>query len=415
MGKRHTSNGFKTDEQGAVIKRGKGLIKTALVYPNTYKAGMSSLGYQTLYKLLNDLENVACQRVFLPEKGSRKTVGVSSIETGLALNKFDIILFSISFENDFLHLVQLLVGTGIPLRSSDRNHIHPLVIAGGVACFLNPEPIAPFMDCFLLGEAEMLIKPFFALYEEDPSREKLLNIIEEKVGGAYVPFMHRPVFIDSAPGPALKNTVKIQYLQNLEKIHTTTQILTSHTAFKNTFLIETLKGCPHGCRFCSAGFIYRPPRIYPVQNILSAIDKAKDLSKKIGFVSSAIADHPDISKICQYGQKNGLKISFSSLRADALTDDLIQALKTAKVKTATIAPEAGTMRMRNIINKKITKAQILSATQRLVSNGIINLRLYFMIGLPFEKEDDVQGIVALTKEIKATFLAAAKKQKKIGT
>jgi radical SAM superfamily enzyme YgiQ (UPF0313 family) len=207
----------------------------------------------------------------------------------------------------------------------------------------------------------------------------------------------------------------VQYLDNLDTVTTATTILTTGTAFKDTFLIETLKGCPHGCRFCSAGFIYRPPRIYPAQNIYAAMDNALNKTNKIGLVSSAIADHPGITDICNYGLKHDFNLSFSSLRADKLADELICALATSKVKTATIAPEAGSARMRNIINKNIEERDILSATLRLVTAGIMNLRLYFMIGLPFEQDKDVHAIVALTKKIKTVFLEASKKKRKIGT
>ena len=392
-------------EQGAIIKKTKGLIKAALVYPNTYKAGMSSLGFQTVYRIANQIDNVACERIFLPEP-KQKPQRLKSLETGLNLDQFDTILFSISFENDFIHLVQLLVEAGIPLRSSDRNHTHPLVVAGGVACFLNPEPIAPFMDCFLLGEAEVFLESFFNKISMHTSRKDILQTLEKDIPGAYVPNLHK------------KNKsfqIKVQYLKTLDTIKTFTSILTSDTAFKDTFLIEILKGCPHGCRFCSAGFIYRPPRIYPEQNILKAIDTAIDKTNKIGLVSSAIADHPKLAQICTYGLRQNFKLSFSSLRADKLTDDLIQVLSNSNVKTATIAPEAGSNRMRRIINKKINEQDILSATKRLVSAGILNLKLYFMIGLPFEKESDIHEIVVLTKKIKSEFLSASKKQKKIGT
>lgn len=166
-------------ETGAIIKKGKGLIKTALVYPNTYKAGMSSLGFQTVYKLANKIEFVSCQRVFWSRQ-KKDTKCPESIETGLRLDLFDIIMFSISFENDFLNLVQLLTRTGTPLRSSDRNHIHPLVVAGGVACFLNPEPIAPFIDCFLLGEAENLLEPFFNEFLKKADKKSFLKTLEKK-------------------------------------------------------------------------------------------------------------------------------------------------------------------------------------------------------------------------------------------
>jgi len=353
-------------EQGAIVKKGKGLIKTALVYPNTYKAGMSSLGFQTVYRIANQIDHVACERVFWLDP-KQKRQGLKSLETGLSLDQFDIILFSISFENDFTHLIQLLGEAGIPLRSPDRNHIHPLVVAGGVACFLNPEPIAPFTDCFLLGEAECLLEKFFSAVSKKPDRKSFLQTLEKKIPGAYVPSLHT----DKTPFQ-----IKVQYLENLDTVTTSTCILTSKTAFKDTFLIETLKGCPHGCRFCSAGFIYRPPRIYPAENIYAAMDTAFGKTDKIGLVSSAIADHPEMTSICNYGLKHNFKLSFSSIRADKLTDELIGALSNSKVKTATIAPEAGSERMRNIINKKIEETDILLATQRLVNAGIIHRHHY---------------------------------------
>ena len=350
-------------EQGAIVKPGRGLTRVALVYPNTYKAGMSSLGFQTVYRLANQDERIACERVFLPD-GRDWHGPVKSLETGLPLNRFDIILFSISFENDFLHLAQLLSTTGLPLRSSDRHHIHPLVAAGGVACFLNPEPIAPFMDLFLLGEAECLLPPFFDLFLGATDKAAVLDTIESSLAGTYVPANHSPILYpfpeppQPDPGPGAtgrEKRIKVQYLKELSRVSTTTAIMTSGTAFKDTFLIETLKGCPHGCRFCTAGFIYRPPRTYPLDTLISAMDEAATKTDRVGLVSSAVLDHPQIAEICQYGQKKGMRLSFSSLRADKLDDQFIGFLADSKVKTATIAPEAGSERMRKIINKKLDK------------------------------------------------------------
>ncbi len=423
--RRFKPRGGKREETGAIVKQDKSLIKAALVYPNTYQAGMSSLGFQTVYRLINALDTVACQRVFLPEK-ARTPAQARSEEAGLTLDQFDIILFSISFENDVIHLVHLLREAGIPSRSSDRNTIHPLVIAGGVACFLNPEPIADLIDCFLLGEAEMLIKPFFDLYTALPSRQHLLAQIESRLEGAYVPARHTPVLWKPAPAvsptatphrpsESAQSPIRVRHVPDLSTISTATQVVTRDTAFKQSILIETGRGCPHGCRFCSAGYIYRPPRMYPASTITKAMDQAKDLTSKVGLVSSAVSNHPDINQICTYGIEQDLNLSFSSLRADALTDELIKSVAGSSVKTATIAPEAGSQHMRDIINKKLDQESILSCVDRFVSAGIPNLRLYFMVGLPHETLEDVDAIADLTLEIKERFLESARKMKRIGT
>ena len=418
MAKRRKPVETKREETGAVIKRGRHLIKVALVYPNTYQAGMSSLGYQTVYHLANQVDTVACERVFLPDPKSRDRE-IKSQETGLRLNQFDLILFSISFENDFFNLVRILTDAGIPLRSSKRNHNHhPLVVAGGVACFLNPEPLAPFMDLFLLGEAEPFLADFFKLFA-DTDRATLLQTVESELPGAYVPATREPILYPRegetpAPKPA-QPPVQVQYLEHLEETLTCSRILASQAAFKDTFLIETLKGCPHGCRFCTAGFIYRPPRIYPVETILSAMDEAAAQTHKVGLVSSAVLDHPEIHTICSHGRDLGLTLSFSSLRAAKLDEKILDLMAQGNVKTATIAPEAGSDRMRRIINKKLVREDILAAARKLVDNGIINLKLYFMVGLPFEQREDVQAIVDLAQDIKAVFLEASRAKKKIGT
>ncbi|MBF0258461.1 MAG: radical SAM protein [Desulfamplus sp.] len=456
---------IKRHEQGAVLKRQKGLVNIGLVYPNTYHTGMSNLGFQSVYGLLNDNENVSCHRFFLPDRADAKQSGtetrqrknssdgnktirdslasfqkrsltsskkdcmgsseeLTSIETQMPLSCCDVIAFSVSFENDYINIVSILKNAGIPPRTSDRKSSHPFIIAGGVACFLNPEPIAPFIDCFLLGESEEMIPAFLDTFLSFSGtyHEQIKKQLAMSVQGAYVPEFYLPSYdkngnlSDIVPlHSEIPAKIKVQHLSNLDTIATTTKILTNDTAFNNTFLIETGRGCHHGCRFCSAGFIYRPPRFYPDNGIIRAMDKAKELTDKIGLVSATVSDHPGINQICARGIADNLHISFSSLRLDALTDETVETLVKSSVKTATVAPEAGSQRMREIINKKINESQILSAVERLVTHGIMNLKLYFMVGLPFEDQDDVMQIVYLTKKIKNVFLEASRINKKMGT
>jgi radical SAM superfamily enzyme YgiQ (UPF0313 family) len=408
-------------EKGQELRGARGGIKTALVYPNTYRAGMSSLGFQKVFQLFNAHDSIACERVFLPEKSSPQAQA-RSCETGRELGGFDIIAFSISFENDYANLVTLLKTAGIPPLQSRRNENHPLVMAGGVACFLNPEPLAPFMDCFLLGEIENTLHLFLNLIQDFPLKQHLNHELALKIPGLYIPSLYTSVYDDNnffaghgKQHPKTPDTVQVQHIAHLENHQTVTGIISSDTAFKNTCLIETGRGCHHGCRFCSAGFIYRPPRVYPKEVITRAMDQASQLTNRIGLVSAAVSDHPQINDICSWGIEKSLNISFSSLRLDALTHELVNTLAASGVKTATIAPEAGTQRMRNIINKKITRSEILSAVKTLVQGGIFNLKLYFMVGLPFETDEDVDGIISLTLEIREIFLGESKKKKKIGT
>ena len=278
------------------------------------------------------------------------------------------------------------------------------------------------MDIFLIGEAEFLIKEFFDLYDPLTDKNELKHIMAREVTGVYVPSLYKPSYTEDGKFAAVTPVfddipprIRLRNLNDLSSVKTTTVIVTPRTVFKDIFLIETGRGCPHGCRFCSAGFIYRPPRFYPEKNVIKAMDRAYKITKRIGLVSAAVSDHPGINTICTSGIEKGFTISFSSLRVDALTDDLIQSLVASGVKTATIAPEAGSGKMRKVINKKIEEKDILSAAKRLVDAGIMNLKLYFMVGLPFEEDEDAEAIVKLTEKIMEKFLAASREKKKIGT
>jgi len=381
---------------------------------------MSNLGFQTVYGLFNAQPDVVCERVFLAEGHDGRSQPTVALESGRPLLDFDIIAFSLSFENDYANTLTILEEAGIPARACDRSDTLPLVIAGGVACQLDPEPLAPFMDCFLIGEAEILIPTLLEHFDPGQARQAQLRRWARNVAGAYVPVFYHPTYTSDGllatfdPIEDVPSRINRVYLHDLSQSATTTRVLTPETVFGRTFLIEVSRGCPHGCRFCSAGYVYRPYRCRPIGLLEECLASARLRTEKIGLVGAAVSDFPDIDVLCRQALGEKTRMSFSSLRADGLTPDMVSVLRKSGAKTATIAPDAGSQRMREVINKGIDEADILNATEVLVGSGILNLRLYFMVGLPTETTDDVDAIVALCRRIKHRFLASSRRQGKMG-
>ncbi len=404
------------------IKTGKysrksNAFRVALGFPNSYEVGMSNLGFQTIYRLLNQMDQVVCERFFLfdfPPYGGTRT-----LESNRNIKDFDLVAFSIPFELDYPNVLELLKSSRISLLSSARKAKSPLLVAGGVAPTLNPEILAPFFDCLFMGEAEEAILEFVEqcqnLMAERKSKEEILLQLSG-IKGLYVPQFYNVSYHDN--GCIQKINIRSGVPQmverrkmKLEEIETFSPVISPYAHFRNSLLVETGRGCVWGCRFCAAGHINQPCRLYKKESILSQVEKYAQGSTHIGLVGAVISDHPDLEDICQILHRDGFEIGTSSLRLDMLSPKLLKILVDSGLKTLTLAPEVGTDRMWKIIKKNINKDAVLKSAEIAKDALIQHLKLYFIIGLPYEEEEDIDGIVDLIHEVYEIFMPGSKRIK----
>ncbi len=404
-------------------KSWKGKVSIALIYPNRPSVGMANLGFQTLYQRLSDRSDVACERVFLesPENGAGGAPPPRR-RPHTSLSAFDILAFSIPFENDFINILTVLSRSGIPLEASKRTPEHPLVITGGMTTFINPEPIASFIDAFLIGEGETLINSFLDAYmaHADTIRRRNLTPLT-KVGGVYVPRFYevthdplRGVIVDRQAEPPAPTVVRKQVEKELDHFMTFYPFPEGASEFADMAVIEINRGCPRGCRFCAAGYLCLPFRNRSLNALLTFLKETSPAQKTIGLLGTGVSDHPDLLPLCREIVDMGYRLSFSSLRIDRITEALGDILKESGQKTVTMAPEAGSQRLRDLIKKDITEAQILQAVDILARRDILNIKLYFMIGLPGESMEDIHEILSLIRKIRHTILAYRRANKRLG-
>jgi radical SAM superfamily enzyme YgiQ (UPF0313 family) len=398
-------NSLLSKEKGTVYKDPGGKINIALVYPNTYYVGMSNLGFQGVYGILNRMDEVVCERVFLPgdedmEEYIRTDTELFSMESKRTLSRFDIVAFSVSFENDYPNILKILKLSKLPFRSSERKPYHPLLIMGGVCAFFNPEPVADFFDICFIGEAEEMLPEFLDVYKSSSVRSEILKK-STTLEGLYVPQFYSISYdmegkISGRQGSEdAPEIIKRRYLKDVTKSGIETSIITRETEFSEMYLIEAMRGCPWSCRFCVAGHVYNPFRKKALQALGNEIGMALARTKRIGLIGSSLSDYPDIKEILKIPE---VDFSITSLRASAKSAELVGLLRGHK--SVSIAPEAGTERLRKAINKKITEEDILQTSELILSQAIETLRLYFMVGLPTETREDIAGIVDLVKKIR---------------
>jgi radical SAM superfamily enzyme YgiQ (UPF0313 family) len=375
-----TTSQLLKQERGTVHKDWGGRLPIALIFPDSYHVGMSSLALHSLYHLWNRRDDVVCERVFT---GSNPPL---SLESGAPLKHFPVLAFSATFELSYFNIVALLREAGIPPRATDRDESHPLIIAGGPAVSANPEPLAPLVDAVLIGEVEPVFDVLTdALHLVADSRLSALGALS-RMPGLYLPQFR---------SPADNFSVIRQWLRDLDSFPTHSAILTPNTEFRNMGLIEIARGCGRGCRFCLAGYGYRPPRERSIGSILEQASALLLQTDRLGLVSAAVSDHSRIGELAVELRQMGARISVSSIRVDPISEPLVRALAESGTQTLTIAPEAGSGRLRQAIHKSQTEEDVLRAVELAARHGLAHVKLYFMLGLPTEEQEDLLALVSL--------------------
>ncbi|MBX3014931.1 MAG: radical SAM protein [Caldilineaceae bacterium] len=394
-------------EAGAVTKEWGGRLAVALTMPNTYYVGMSSLALQLLYRTFNRENDVVCERIFWEKGAEQAGKPLLSLETGRQAAEFDLWAFTISWEMDYFNVVELLRQAGIPPLAADRQQSTqwdgtpwPLLIAGGPGVTMNPEPMAPFFDAILIGEGEEAVPPLLDLCRTALQEDHAALLAElDHTPGWYVPTLRPSNRLHERFRP-----VERLWVRSLPAFETSSTFYTPDTEFSNMHLMEIARGCGRGCRFCLAGYVYRPPREQPLDKLLASAEAAvRQGYTKVGLVSAAVSDHTQIDELATALHGMGASISASSMRMDPISVPLIKAMAATGAQNLTVAPEAGSQRLRNVINKTQTEEQMMRAIALAQEFNFPQLKLYFMVGHPTETDEDIQALIDFTLAARARF------------
>ena len=401
------------DEDSRVTVNPHAGQKVAIVYPNTYFVGMSNLGLHIIYEEINLRNDSVCERIFLPEKKEleaydKTKTPLMSVETQRPMHQFDVVAFDVTFEMDYFHIPLMLRHGRVPIMAKDRTEFDPIVIAGGPCATFNPEPFADFIDAFIIGEGEGIVSRVLDVIRdgqmEGLDRHTILRQLAD-VTGVYVPSLYVPIYSEDGAfkGYDIADGVPKTIKRHFEMLTSggETVVATNYTEFGAMYIIEVARGCGRHCRFCMAGYCFRVPRVRPLEILKEGVDRAEKLGKKVGLMGAAISDYPEVDELVNYIRSKDMRYSCASLRADSLTQAVVDGLADSGQKTITIAPETGSERLRRVINKGISEEHLQNAATLSAKSGIQHMRLYIMIGLPTETDEDIEAIVGLAERTQA--------------
>lgn len=401
------------DEDSRVTVNPHAGQKVAIVYPNTYFVGMSNLGLHIIYEEINLRNDSVCERIFLPEKKEleaydKTKTPLMSVETQRPMHQFDVVAFDVTFEMDYFHIPLMLRHGRVPIMGKDRTEFDPIVIAGGPCATFNPEPFADFIDAFIIGEGEGIVSRVLDIIRdgkmEGLDRHAILRQLAD-VSGVYVPSLYVPIYNEDGEfkGYDIAEGVPKTIKRHFEMLTSggETVVATNYTEFGAMYIIEVARGCGRHCRFCMAGYCFRVPRVRPLDILKEGVERAEKLGKKVGLMGAAISDYPEVDELVNYIRSKDMRYSCASLRADSLTQAVVDGLADSGQKTITIAPETGSERLRRVINKGISEEHLQNAATLSAKSGIQHMRLYIMIGLPTETNEDIEAIVGLAERTQA--------------
>ena len=401
------------DEDSRVTVNPHAGQKVAIVYPNTYFVGMSNLGLHIIYEEINLRNDSVCERIFLPEKKEleaydKTKTPLMSVETQRPMHQFDVVAFDVTFEMDYFNIPLMLRHGRVPIFGKDRTEFDPIVIAGGPCATFNPEPFADFIDAFIIGEGEGIVSRVLDIIRdgklEGLDRHAILRQLANEPG-VYVPSLYVPIYSEEGEfkGYDIAEGVPKTIKRHFEMLTSggETVVATNYTEFGAMYIIEVARGCGRHCRFCMAGYCFRVPRVRPLEILKEGVDRAEKLGKKVGLMGAAISDYPEVDELVNYIRSKDMRYSCASLRADSLTQAVVDGLADSGQKTITIAPETGSERLRRVINKGISEEHLQNAATLSAKSGIQHMRLYIMIGLPTETDEDIEAIVGLAERTQA--------------